>query len=566
MTRTARDTAVAETEPVDSATAKLRAAFGLAVAGALLLVAGPIAGVVAVDAPPAFTAWPLLALLAVAPVLLAGAFLLRGQPLVVAGVLATTAVFAPGALLVDLQIAADATYAVRPELFRLSSLAEVSPSTGLWLLVAGHVLVLAAGVVAAGVGGVFGESVDDADRSRTRRFLGFVVIAGFLAAVGLLLTPIDSTDPFVLTHGPFDSPALAMVGGLLLIIATPVAGVLAATDPEPADRRGRLLAIAVALTALALPPLAAGLLADGLSVSVGTVILLFAAVVHAVLARRLGEDATAADLVVDQPEVELPGQRRLHVVAGVFGLLAAAATVAAALAPRLVLPEGLPTPTDYAGRLLWPAALVVAALSVALFFRGDAARPAFTVALAVLPLVVAGTLDAVFTATQVGSVQPGSGLWLSLLALLLGTAAAITAGLAGSVAREEAGAAKSQTPLPVLACALLGGLFAIGAFALPVLRAATFTAVGLLDFRFGSWGLLAALAAVLVVVGLAVVSRPPRAAALLLGGALVVAVRALEYPLTSSRVDGASAGPGLWLAVACAVALLTAAAVSASRR
>lgn len=570
MTRTARDTVVAETEPVDSATTKLRAAFGLAVAGALLLAVGPVLGVVAGDVPPAFTAWPLLALLALAPVLLAGAFLVRGRPLVAASALAATAFFAPGGLLRDLQIVADSRYAVRPELFRPTSLAPLAAAPGLWLLVVGNVLVLAAGVLAATVGVSAGDSGDDADRSRTRRLLWLVVIAGSFAAVGLFMAPLTSTDPLVLTSGPFDSPALAMVGGVLLLIAAPVSGVVVATDAEPANRRGGLLAIAVALAALALPPLATGLFADGLGVSAGPVFVLLAALANGALAWLLGRDATADDRVAVETGaplmVELPGQRRLHVGAGVLGLLAALAAIGGALTPQLVLPEGLAAPVDYSTRLLWPAALIVAVLSVAVSARGNVARPAFVVALAAFPLAAASALDAVLTATQIGAVQAGPGVWFTVLSVLLGTAAAITAALAGAVEREEAGVAKSQAPLPLLACVLLGALFAVGAFALPVLRAPDFAAVGLFDLRVGSWGLIATLLAVLAAAGLSLVARPPRAAALLLGAALVIAVRVLEYPLTSGRVAGAAPAAGLWLAAASAVALLIGAAVSGSRR
>ncbi|HWO62578.1 MAG TPA: hypothetical protein VNO31_21365 [Umezawaea sp.] len=555
MTRTTRDTVVAGADPAFPASVRLRVAFGLAVAGAVLAAAAPLTGVVSENTPPAYPAWPLLLLLALLPVALAATFL-RSHPTVAAGVLAVTAFFAPGRLLVDLQITVDTTYTTRPELFRPTSLTPLTPSTGLWLLVAGHLLVLAAGITAATAPSEDGEG----DQAGTRKFLGLVVTAGAVAAIGLFMAPITSTDPLVPTGGPFDAPALAMVGGLLLAAAAPAAGVLAASNPNPENRRGGLLAVAAALAALALPPLVAGLVADDLGVSIGSVLILLAAVAHAVLAGVLGRNQE----FTEQKVVELPGLRRLHLVAGVLGLLAAAAALGGALSPQLEVPEGLPLPVGYAERLLWPALVAVALLSAAVI--AGKARPAFTVALAAIPLAAGSALDSVFAATQIGSVKPGHGVWFTVLAVVLAIAAAITAALAGALEREESEPTKSETPLPTFAVTLIGGLLALGAFALPVLTGPDFHPVGLLDFRVGSWGLLAGLLAVVAAVALALVSRPSHAAALLLGAALVTAVRALEHPLTSARVEDAAPGPGLWLAVASVVALLAGAALSASRR
>ncbi|QTR01459.1 hypothetical protein J7S33_18855, partial [Saccharothrix algeriensis] len=82
---------------------------------------------------------------------------------------------------------------------------------------------------------------------------------------------------------------------------------------------------------------------------------------------------------------------------------------------------------------------------------------------------------------------------------------------------------------------------------------APITAFGL---RVGSWGLLIGLLAVLAAIGVALLSRPARGAALLLGAACVTATRALEYPLSESRAAGTAPGPGLWLALATTAALL----------
>ena len=135
MTRT-------ELENQTPAAARLRTSWALAAAGSLLLAAGPLVGVVD-GAEPAFTSWPLLALLSLLPPAVAGVLLMRGRPFVAAGLIAAVGVFAFGRLLSDLQIVINAMSVARPELFRPATLVAVTPSAGVWLLLAGHVLVIA---------------------------------------------------------------------------------------------------------------------------------------------------------------------------------------------------------------------------------------------------------------------------------------------------------------------------------------------------------------------------------------------------------------------------------------
>jgi hypothetical protein len=562
---------MAQSEPVVPVTARLRSAFGLAAGGAVLLVVGPLVGVVDPSAPPALTSWPLLAVLAVLPVLIAGVFLVRGRTLAAGGVLAAAAVFAPGRALVDLQIAADPLYASRPELFRPVSLDVLPTAPGLWLLVAGHVLATAAGVLAAGRHGVPVESADAEDEpGRRGRFAGALVV-GLLAGIGLLVVPFTSTDVYLFARGPMDSPEFAMLGGILVAAAAPLAGALAASSPVPAGRRGGLLGAAAAITAISLPPLVTALVTDGLDVSWGPVLALLAAGAFAVLSRPLGrEDTTAPPTATagEAPAVELAGQHRLQIAAGIVGVLAGLAAVGGALGRQLVLPEGLPTPVSYADRQLWPAGIAVGVLGLLTIFRssGSAVRPAFTASLAALPLAGTAALDAVLAATRIGSVQPGAGAWLTVLSLVLGLVAAGVAGLAGAVEREELGRPEVKAPLTVLVPVALAGLFALGAFSMPALVAPDLTAPVIWDFRVASWGLLIGLLSVLAAAVLAAASRSSRAAALLLGAAVVAGVRALELPLTGARAAGSAPGPGTWLALACTVALVVAAVASAARR
>ena len=70
-----------------------------------------------------------------------------------------------------------------------------------------------------------------------------------------------------------------------------------------------------------------------------------------------------------------------------------------------------------------------------------------------------------------------------------------------------------------------------------------------------------------MVVGAAVLalrSRPKPAAALLAGAALLAVLHAAELPLVGGSLGDASPATGFWVALAAAVALLVAAAMSAA--
>ncbi|MFC6089596.1 hypothetical protein [Saccharothrix lopnurensis] len=537
-------------DPVAPTSTRLRTAVGLAAPGSVFAAAAPVVGVVDASAPPAFTAWPLLAVLALLPTALSVVLLARGQETTAAAVLVAPAVFAVGRLFNDLQIVVDPVDTSRPELFLLTDLGSPAPGAGAWLLLVGHVLVIAGGAAAATA------LVEPDVRSEPAGFV-LPATAGLVAAVGLFTVPFTSTDAFIPARGPFESAALPMVGGLLLTIAAPVLAVVAASATTPEVRRGGLLGLAAVLVAVALPPVATGIAVDRVGFAPGPFLVLVAA---AALAWPQSTRAERAE----PSEPELPGPRRLHVITGCLALAAAAAAVAGAVTDQLVLPEGLPVPTDYAARLLWPAAIATGGLAVALLARVPV-RPALAVALVTVPLAAASALDAVFAATQVETVEPGPGTWFTALAVVLAAAAGLVAALAGSVERDEAGTAAGEPPLPLVAGTLIAALLALGAFALPVLRAPEYAPVGAFDFRVGSWGLLLALVWVVVAAAIALKARPGQGAALLLGASLVTAVRALEYPLTSGRAVDAAAGPGLWLAAAATAAFLVSAALRTAR-
>ncbi|MFC7617827.1 hypothetical protein ACFQV2_34900 [Actinokineospora soli] len=150
---------------------------------------------------------------------------------------------------------------------------------------------------------------------------------------------------------------------------------------------------------------------------------------------------------------------------------------------------------------------------------------------------------------------------------MLACATAVTAAVAGGAERDDVDLTERRYPLPVAAAAAVGALLAVGAWGLPVLTAPDLVAPGVWSgFRFASWGLLLGLGAVVAAAALAPASRPERGAALLLGAAALLGVRALEYPLTAARAAEGAPGQGLWLALAALAAFVVAAATAVSAR
>ncbi|NUU25728.1 MAG: hypothetical protein HOV68_30120 [Streptomycetaceae bacterium] len=556
MTRT-------ELENQTPAAARLRISWALAAAGGLLLAIGPLLGVVD-GAEPAYTSWPLLAALALLPPAVAGVLLFRGRPFVAAGLIAAVGVFAVGRLLSDLQLVFAPMSVARPELFRPTTLVAVTPSAGLWVLLAGHVLVIAGGVLSSGRAGM------PADDSEPVTLMGFPLLISAVAAVGLLGKPFTSTDAFQLDRSPWDLPALGLTGGLLVALAAPLATALAASSPDPDTREGGTYGVTLALLALVVPWLAAGTVAPGLGISSGPMLVLISALTLPavpLIARLVRLVRGKRDETRDPA---LPSLRRMHVIAGVLFVLSAVATIAGGLLPQLVLTTGGKAPDLASANLLWPAGIAVAVLGVLLLLPSSAAvvRPALFGGYAALQLAAAGATAPVVAASQAGIAQPGAGFWLMTAELPIGLLALVLVALAGAVERESTEAGKrEQLPVAELGALLLAGLFAAGAFALPTVRGDNYTGPTLVpDADAGmSWGLLVFFVLFLSILVTAVRSTPARGAAWLVGGALLVGVRALELPLTGGGVAGAVAAPGTWLALAGVAALLVAAGLMGAR-
>jgi hypothetical protein len=556
---------------------RLRSALGVALVGAVALAVGPLLPVVSPPTSPGFTSGPLLFITGLLPVAVAVAFALRGRTLATGGALIVAALFAPGRAFADAQLAADSSQAARPELVTPNLLTVLHGSIGLWLLVAGHLLTLIAGVLAIGYGGqaerepepAFVQSADEADeyappRPNSRQgpiFLGLAL--GILTAVGLLAAPFASADPSLVAHDVLDSAPWALAGGVLIALAVPVASTIAMAAIDPVAVRGWLFAAAAVALAVALPSVLSGLLVDGLNPSAGPYVAVLGALCLIGMALP-NRNATSPVGEADETELVLPGQHRLHRVAGVAGLVAGLAALLGAFTPLYVLPADIPPAESFAGRPLIPAGLLIGLLGAAMFVPRWAASVRPVLAVAWTAVVVAGldAVDTTLTATQITGVGVGFGSWVTVVAIVAALVAACCAGIAGGVERDDVDLTEVRPRFTAaLGPVAAGALLAIGAFGLPVLRAPDLVEPGLWsNFRIESWGLLIGLIAVLAAVVLAPFCRPARGAALLAGAAGVLLVRTLEMPLTSARAAGSSAGPGVWLALAGLVAMIVGAA------
>ncbi|MDR7302586.1 hypothetical protein [Haloactinomyces albus] len=561
------------------------AAVGIAGLGALLTAGAPLFGLVAPQRPPAFTSWPILLVLAVLPPLLAGTFV-RGKRIGSAvGVLVGPALLAPGRLVLDAQLLDDAGLAARPALLHPHDLEPLAPSTGLWVLLAGHAVTGIAGLVAVRGGGLLPDPLpgsefdaDSADQreiepvteegtgTRRQGLLAAVLFVTVSAAAGLLMPRFVSEDPYLLPQAAVDSPTLVLLGSLLIAIGVPTAGGLFVSSADPGFARGGLLGLATAVAGIAVPPLLAATLLDRLHYGWGAVLALSAALVLAGLSVPAGRVTPSLRTGAQVTEVRLPALARLLPVAGGLGVLTGVLAMAGAGLPQLNMPPGVGEIMPYAVPMLLPSGVMVTVVGAAMLVPRIAARvrPALPVVCAVLPLVGVATLDTVLTATQASGAQVGIGAWVTGLAVLSAGAAALVAGVAGGIERDDVDLTELSMHRVVAWLSVPAALSAFGAFSLPVVTAPDYVPPGVFtDFSTTSWGLVVALLSVVATVALAPFCRPSRAVALLSGAVLVVLVRVLAFPLTAERAADSGPGWGLWFGLVCLAVLVGAAAVSA---
>jgi hypothetical protein len=568
-------------------TPQLTAALILAAVGALALTAAAVIHV-SPAAAPGFTSWPWLAVLTLAPV--AAAFAALRKPALAAGIVLGLAALAPGRLVLDLQLAVNGPLAIRPELYLADRfLGSSAVGGGFWLLVAGHVLTVAAGVLAWRA-----QQRDEEPEPRRWRLL--VPLLAVTASVGLLTAPVRSDNGFLLARNAFEGPWPALGGYLLLAAALPFAAVLALAAPAERLARGVLAGLAAGAFGVAGPSVLAGLLRDDLHVTWGPVVVLVAMVLVAGLAftrLTVAEPRETADGDL-AGGAKLPGLFWWRLTTGLLGLATAVAAVVGTFASQVAVTALNPAaaaPVSAAAEsparwFLLTAALVVAVLALGVLVPATAAvaRPVFGLAWAGVVLAGTAVLNTALTATQAGNLAGfggadlngasgatpvftydlGAGAAWTFAALVLAVLAGLTAAGTGVVEREDAG--ESTPPAgSLLTPVVAGAVLAVAAFGLPVFSVPGYVSPGLWsNFDTPSWGLLTAAVVVAGAAGLALRSRPRPAAMLLTGAALLAALHAAELPLVGGGLGDASPATGFWVALAAAVALLVAAGTAAA--
>lgn len=567
-------------------------------AGAVALAVGSLMPAVR-GGSPGFTSAPLLVVLALAPAVAVLYAVTTGRPGLAAGLVLGLTALAPGRLLLDLQLLADGSLASRPELFLADRLLTLPPAgPGLWPLVAGHLLTLAAGVFAAGTARDEAELAGELDGRRRWRLLGPVL--GVAAGVGLLLAPLGSGNAYLLAKNAFEGPTVAMAGYLLLAAMLPLTVLVAVSSPSAGVGKGGFAGAGLAALAVGVPPVVAGLVVDRLSIAPGSVLVTVAGLVLVGLAFTRFDVVEADDEVTGDlaGEARLPGLFWWRLATGGLALLAAAAAAAGALTPVLKANGPTPVPETPSRWLLLGAAVVLAVPALFVFVPRLSAFARGVVAATWAGVVLAGAavLSAALSVTEDKAVDPasfgvdlplplpdkvgfsaGQGVTWTFIALALAAVAALAAVVTGVVERDvsdeaagmdvesDGSRADGAVLTPVVAAAVL----AIAAFGTPVFTAPGYTAPGLWsNFGAASWGLLGALAVVLGLYALVPRSRPAASAAALAGAALVLGLRAAELPLVGPGYEGSSAGIGFWLALGAAVVSLVAGgmAVAGSRR
>ncbi|GAA1947254.1 hypothetical protein [Amycolatopsis minnesotensis] len=538
-------------------------------AGGLLEAAGGV--VPAVDGgSPGFTSAPVLVVLALLGPALAWVNALRGRLPVAAGLLAGVAALAPGRLVLDLQLAADPTFAARPELYRATSFVFPAPGAGLWLLVAGHGVLLVAGAVAMRASS---SLTDPAGAPGARPWLLPALLAALVAAVGVTMAPYRSDDPFLPAPNAFEGPVVAMAAFLLIACLTPLSAAICTGFGTAEVGRGGLLGLAAALAGLAVPSLVAGFSVPSAGISAGPIVTLAGAAALVAVALVGDRAPSAAPPEEDAPEAVLPGARRLNFVTGWLALVTAAFAVAGTFTPQVLTAAGAPAAQSPARWLLLFSGVVTGLAGLALLVPRIAAtvRPAISVCSLGVPFAAVAVFGTARSASEIGGLSDGSGVvwtWLALVFAVVTACCSVVSGMVERDVDDADGDADERRPGPdVLAPLAAAALLAVVGAGLPPIDADGYRAPGLWsNFGTESWGILLILLAVVGACVLAPRSRPSRAAALLVGAAAVTAARLVELPALEGGVANATASTGWWLTLASTVGLLVAAVLAVARK
>ncbi len=562
---------------------------GLSAVGPRLPVArpsaGPGTGAAQAVAAPAFGVWPVLVVLAVTPAVLVVMLMLVRQRAAALALVAAVGAVAVGQVVLDLALALRPLVAARPELVAPAGIEALRGGPAGWLLVAGQLCTVLAGLLAAAeVGRCRGEHglAAPPGAARMASLVPPVAIGiALVAAAGLLAAPFGTGLPFLAAHSVFDAPPAVAAGRLLLAAGIVLATALAASAPDHRVVAGGLVGVALGVLAVAVPPLVVAALAPGFRSTPGPMVAVLGAFGLAALARSVVRAAWAGQPRDRSPEraprpaagipraVLADDYRR---IGGALCVLAGGCAVAAFVADpvRLVeqLPGGAAQPRLPTEGLLLSTGLVLAAVgAVTAFSRiGRLVRPGLAVVALAMPMAAAEYVTAVLGVLELPGVDAGWGWWLAMAAVTAALAGAFACALAGGFERDEVDLTDSSFHGPTAAPAASAAVLAVAGFVLPLVDGAGRGVTGVFQAPYGlpSWALLAAMATVVGVGLLGPRCRPERAAVLYTGACLVLVLRLARTVFGPRPLPSAGLAEGAVASALCLVLMLVAATVSAS--
>ncbi|MDG3012214.1 hypothetical protein G4X40_18905 [Rhodococcus sp. D2-41] len=573
-----------------------RVAVWTALIGALAVAVAPaLAPARTVHGPgPGGAIWPaavVVALCAFAPGLLAALALRSRRASLGAGLLAGSGAVAVGLTVLDVQLLVGPIDANRLELLRPLTAAHLSPGPGAVVVLVGHLLAVAAGLVALSAA----RRLDDQpmpDREpdgEEGRAVGAqlgsaavlaVSVAAAVAVVGLFGAALTSSDPVVLTHSVVDAPypvafgTVAVVAGLLLVVA------MALVTCSRWTSAGALTGAGLGVLQLSGGRLTAGLGAgDRIGVSAATVWSTVAAVALVVIGLAIPVVADLRDRAVPAPvragNGRAPSIGRAHRVAGLCGLVTAVVAVVGAVLPVLRVSAGLPEPRIYATRVELAAGVLLAIVAVWLLLSEYAVRvrPVLAVVWTVPLLGATAVLESVVFASDVPGVGLGPGAFAAGLVVIGAVTTGVAAGMAGAAERSEIDTSVDpEVDRPGAVVTGIGAAAAVVSLVLPLYTAPdvggrSFAAawIGHLPWGWDVWGQVVTAVAIASAALVAARARPARGAALSAGCTIAVIGYLATGPLTWARVPDHRVGPAMFVG-ALAVVGLGAGAVMAGRR
>lgn len=529
---------------------------------------------------PAFGVWPLLVVLAVTPSVVAVVLALARQRAAALALVAAVGAVAAGRLLLDLELALRPLAVARPELLVPVGIDAVRGGPAGWLLVAGQLCTLLAGLFAVlGAGRCRGEHglAAPPDAARVGGHVPLVgVCCALLAAVGLLTVPFATVPfgtgvPYLAARSVFDSPVAVTAGGLVLAAGIVVAAGLATSAPDHRVVVGGLVGVALAVLAVAAPTVAVAALAPGFRVAPGPVVAVLGALGLAALARSVGCGAWA-EVPARRPAATLPAalaenHRR---IGGALCVLAGGCAVAAFVADPVHLVEplagGQQQPRLATEGLLLCTGLVLAVVgSVTAVSRfGRLVRPGLAVVAMAMPMAAAEYIAAVLGVLELPGIDAGGGWWLAVAAVAAALVGAFGAALAGGFERAEVDLTDRSFHGPTAVPAAAAALLAVPAFVLPLVDGAGRGVTGVFQPPYGlpSWALLAAMSTVVGVGLLGPRCRPASAAVLYTGASLLLVLRLARIPFGPRPLPAEGLAEGAVASVLCLLLMLVAATIA----